>query len=153
MPSCLWHSVYRLLTVAALSNSWWVSFATNLWIPLGFHCVICSSSLNFSTSKLCFCCSGDWEAHKQCAKSFVCSSWLPCTRMNISPLVLENAFCGRWPGTHSISLLLPLSAVCSLLSYSLNASQLLMNSCGFLAERKRRAYFPSVETETFSEKQ
>lgn len=44
-----------------------------------------------------------------------------------------------------------LSALCNSLSFFLDASQLLMNSCVFWQQGKK-AYFPSAETETFSER-
>lgn len=139
MPSCLWHSVYHLLTVAALSHSRQVPFATTLWIPLGFILFFASVLCIFLLSCYIFA-AADVERHQ----SYLLSNFL----LSIAPD--SHRHCWMFPSLFRERLssagdLAPTALVCSFLSvcssrsFSLSESQIPMNTYVFLAAKKKKS--------------
>lgn len=136
MPSCLWHSVYHLLTVAALSHSLQVPFATTLWIPLGFILFFASVLCIFLLS-----CNIIGAADVERHQSYLLSHFLP----SIAPdshrhcWMLPSLFRERLSPAGdlaSTALVCSFLSVCSSLCCSLSESQIPMNTYGFSAANK-----------------
>lgn len=115
MPSCLWHSVYHLLTVAALSHPGQVPFSTTLWIPLGFILFFASVLCIFLLSCYIFAVA-DVERHQ----SYLLSHFLLC----IAPD--SHRHCWMFPSLvqerlSSAGDLAPTALVCSFLSVAVHS--------------------------------
>lgn len=132
--ACCSHSVPFTLSILRHRppNSSWVQFVT------------CLSSLNFSTPILHFCC-----LYTKCLPPPLssCPDMRRCSSASLFQGELSPA--GALEPLEQLAAFF-LSALCNSLSFFLDASQLLMNSCVFWQQEKK-AYFPSAETETFSE--
>lgn len=136
----------------ALSHLRWPSFATTLWIPLGFILlfapVLCVSLLPCYVSA-----AAEAVMHLRLYGKYfpsVCRSWPLYALVNICLCVLENTYFCRWSGTHGVSWLL---AFC--LQFALLFLRCITASDEWLcfsSSKKKKVYFTSAGTEAFSER-
>lgn len=141
MPSCLWHSVYHLLTVAALSHSQ-VPFATTLWIPLGFILFFASVLCIFLLSCYIFA-AADVERHQSCLLSNFLLSIAPDSHRHcwMFPSLFRERLCSAGDLAPT-ALVCSFLSVCSSRSFSLSESQIPMNTYVFLAAKKKKNLTP-----------